>query len=184
MIGTSDGAYRVPLLADGLAPPPPPPVATATMIEYYNASLDHYFGTTSPGEQANLDAGNTPTRWTRTGQSYRVFASPQPGGSALCRYYIPPALGDSHFFGRDAKECGATAAAHPSFVLEDAAFAYVTLPSAGTCPPGTMPVYRVFSNRADANHRYTTDRATRDHMVSLGWVAEGDGADAVAMCAP
>ena len=25
-----------------------------------------------------------------------------------------------------------------------------------------VPVYRVYTNRADANHRYTTDRATRD----------------------
>jgi len=45
-------------------------------------------------------------------------------------------------------------------------------------------VYRVFSNRADANHRYTTDRATRDLMVARGWLAEGDGADTVVMCAP
>jgi hypothetical protein len=45
-------------------------------------------------------------------------------------------------------------------------------------------VYRVFSNRADANHRYTTDRATRERMVAAGWIAEGDGPDAVAMCAP
>jgi hypothetical protein len=47
-----------------------------------------------------------------------------------------------------------------------------------------VPVYRVFSNRADANHRYTTSRATRDLMVTKGWVAEGDGPDIVVMCAP
>ena len=184
VIGTSDGPYRLPMLADGVAPPPPPPIPTATMIEYYNATLDHYFATTSPGEQANLDAGNTPTRWTRTGQGYRVYPAAQVQASPLCRYYIPPALGDSHFFGRDARECSATAARNPSFVLEDAAFGYVVLPVAGTCPGGTTAVYRVFSNRADANHRYTTDRATRDRMVALGWIAEGDGPDAVAMCAP
>jgi len=45
-------------------------------------------------------------------------------------------------------------------------------------------VYRVYTIRADANHRYTTDRATRDAMVAKGWIAEGDGADTVAMCAP
>ena len=47
-----------------------------------------------------------------------------------------------------------------------------------------MPVYRVFSNRADANHRYMTDRGVRDQMVASGWLAEGDGADLVVMCAP
>jgi len=184
VIGTTEGPYRVPLLADGTAPPPPPPVPTVTMVEYYNATLDHYFGTFAAGEQAILDAGNTPSRWTRTGQGYRVYPAAQAQASPLCRYYIPPALGDSHFFGRDARECGATAARNPSFFLEDAAFGYVMLPLAGACPTGTTPVYRVFSNRADANHRYTTDRATRDRMVALGWLAEGDGPDAVAMCAP
>ncbi len=61
---------------------------------------------------------------------------------------------------------------------------HLTLPGAGACPAGTAPVYRVFSNRADANHRYTTDRATRDQMVGKGWLAEGDGPDLVVMCAP
>jgi len=42
----------------------------------------------------------------------------------------------------------------------------------------------VFSNRADANHRYTTERAVRDEMAAKGWLVEGDGADAVVMCAP
>jgi len=48
----------------------------------------------------------------------------------------------------------------------------------------TINVYRVFSNRSDANHRYMTDRAVRDDMVSKGWLAEGDGPDFVVMCAP
>jgi len=30
---------------------------------------------------------------------------------------------------------------------------FVTLPVLGVCPAGTVNVYRVFSNRADANHR-------------------------------
>ena len=45
-------------------------------------------------------------------------------------------------------------------------------------------MYRVFSNRPDANHRYTTSRAIRDQMVAKGWLAEGDGPDLVVMCAP
>jgi hypothetical protein len=45
-------------------------------------------------------------------------------------------------------------------------------------------VYRVWNNRADTNHRYTTDRAARDAMVAAGWIAEGYGNDAVIMCSP
>jgi hypothetical protein len=58
------------------------------------------------------------------------------------------------------------------------------LPINGICPSGSTAVYRVFSNRADANHRYTTERAVRDSMVAAGWIAEGDGPDLVVMCAP
>ena len=32
--------------------------------------------------------------------------------------------------------------------------------------------------------RYMTDRAVRDQMMAKGWLAEGDGADIVVMCAP
>jgi serine protease len=160
----------------------PPP--TVSVVEYYNPTLDHFFITWVPAEQANLDAGNTPTRWTRTGFSFNAYTSPVAGTSPVCRYYIPPGLGDSHFFGRGTAECDATGAQHPTFVLEDPAFMQMILPTTGTCPAGTTPIYRVFSNRADANHRYMTDRAVRDMMVSRGWVAEGDGPDLVVMCAP
>jgi hypothetical protein len=160
------------------------PAATLTVVEYYNAVLDHYFITWVAAEQANLDAGNTPTRWTRTGYSFRALAAAQAGSSPVCRYYIPPALGDSHFFGRGTVECDATGRDNPTFVLESTEFMHIHLPAAGTCPAATTPVYRAFSNRADANHRYMTDRAVRDAMVASGWLAEGDGPDLVVMCAP
>ena len=47
-----------------------------------------------------------------------------------------------------------------------------------------MKVYRVFSNRPDANHRYMIVRTLRDQMMMLGWLAEGDGPDLVVMCVP
>jgi hypothetical protein len=157
---------------------------TVSVVEYYNGVLDHYFITWVPAEQANLDAGNTPTRWMRTGFSFRAFTAPQIGASPVCRYYIPPGLGDSHFFGRGTVECDATGQKNPSFVLESGDFMQIYLPIVGVCPAATTPVYRTFSNRADANHRYMTDRAVRDAMVAAGWLAEGDGADLVVMCAP
>lgn len=158
--------------------------AFASVVEFYNAALDHYFITWLTAEIAALDAGTQIKGWTRTGRAFNVYISAQVGSSPICRYYIPPQLGDSHFFGRGTAECSATGAANPSFVLEDPAFMHMTLPAAGACPAGTVPVYRVFSNRPDANHRYTTDRALRDEMVARGWLAEGDGPDFVVMCAP
>ena len=53
----------------------------------------------------------------------------------------------------------------------------------GACPAGTTPVYRVWNNRADSNHRYLTSRDLRDQMVYRGYIAEGYGPDAVIMCA-
>lgn len=152
------------------------------VLEYYNTSLDHYFITSVPTEQLNLDNGKTPTRWTRTGYDFNAFATAGAQTSPVCRYYIPPALGDSHFFGRGAVECNATGQKNPTFVLEDPASMQMVLPVGGTCPEGTVAIYRVFDNRMDANHRYMSDRSLRDQMVAKGWIAEGDGPDRVVMC--
>jgi subtilisin family serine protease len=153
------------------------------VIEYYHAGFDHYFITWVAAEIANLDSGAT-KGWARTGQSFKVYNAAQAGTSAVCRIYIPPGKGDGHFFGRDTNECDGTMSKNPTFILESPSFFYLYKPNLGNCGAGTVPVYRVFSNRADANHRYTTDRATRDQMVAKGWIAEGDGADTVVMCAP
>ena len=141
---------------------------TVEVVEYYNAAMDHYFITWIAAEMANLDAGLTSTRWTRTGRTFKAFAASQSATSQVCRFYIPPEEGDSHFFGRGAGECSATQQAQPDFVLEDPSYMHVVLPAAGTCPAGTQPIYRVFNNRPDANHRYTIDRAVRDQMVAQG----------------
>lgn len=176
-----DGFYRYSITGVGAPAGSTQPVS---VVEYFNSVLDHYFITWIVAEQANLDAGNTPTRWNRTGSSFRTFTTAQGGTSPVCRYYIPPGKGDSHFFGRGTVECNATGAANPTFVLEDPQFMHLYLPVAGVCPVGTTPIYRVFSNRPDANHRYMTDKAIRDQMVAKGWLAEGDGPDLVVMCAP
>jgi hypothetical protein len=156
----------------------------ATVVEYYNAHLDHYFMTWGADEILLLDAGDTMKGWRRTGRSFEVLLTPALGAAAVCRIYIPPGLGDGHYFGRDASECSQTLDRHPSFVDESASFFYLFTPMAGTCPAATLPVYRVFSNRTDANHRYTTDRAVRDAMVARGWLPEGDGDDHIVMCSP
>lgn len=157
---------------------------TVDVIEYYHAGLDHYFITWLPAEIAALETGTTIKGWARTGRKFKATTFPGAGLQAVCRFYIPPALGDSHFFGRGQAECADTRTRFAALIEEDAAYMQMALPVAGVCPASTTPVYRVFSNRADANHRYMTERAVRDAMVAMGWVAEGDGPDLVVMCAP
>jgi len=153
-----------------------------TVVEFYNARLDHYFVTHDDAEISNLDNAIPSGGWERTGETWRVRVVPATGTSPVCRFYIPPAQGDSHFYGRGFAECMATAGNHPGFVNESSAFFHVALPLQGACPPGTRNLYRVFNNRRDANHRYTIERGVRDLMVDGGWVAEGDGDERVAMC--
>ncbi|HVE49665.1 MAG TPA: CAP domain-containing protein [Casimicrobiaceae bacterium] len=163
---------------------PVPVPSTATAIEYYNMSLDHYFITHIANEIALLDAGTTIRGWTRTGESFKVYTGSGSDTSPVCRMYIPPAKGDSHFYGRGTTECTNTANANPTFINEDSQFFYVVLPTSGNCPSGLIAVHRVFSKRIDANHRYMIRTALRDLMVSRGWEAEGDGPNLVVMCVP
>ena len=173
---------EITILPDAPAAPMSPGAIQVT--EFYNAPLDHYLITSSPAEVAKLDAGTEIKDWVRTGRTFKTFATPQAATSPVCRFYIPPALGDSHFLGRGTAECNATAANYPNFVLEDPAIMHMYLPTQGVCAANSVPIYRLYSNRADAGHRYVTDTATRDQMTARGWLPEGDGPDAVAMCAP
>jgi len=172
--------YVVTVIDPAVADEGTPPV---TVVEYYHAQLDHYFVTWLPDEIAKLDAG-TLAGWVRTGETFRAHATVEAGTSPVCRIYIVPVAGDSHFYGRDATECNATLAAWPQFVLEATPFMALALPVRGVCPAGRIPVYRMFNQRRDANHRYTTNAATRAAMIAAGWIAEGDGDDRVAYCAP
>jgi hypothetical protein len=69
-----------------------------TVVEFYNAALDHYFITWIPDEIAGFDTGTTARGWTRTGLTFNVYKQQGSGTSAVCRYYLPPQYGDSHFF--------------------------------------------------------------------------------------
>ena len=184
-------AARCAVLAAMLATP----AFAYTVVEYYDASLDHYFMTPLPDEVGALDSGRI-AGWTRTGRVFDAFASvaAAAGGAVnpVCRFYIPPQHGDSHFFSASPDECQAVLAkigSDPNFsgyVYETPAEFYIALPDTvtGRCPSGTAPVYRLWNDRADSNHRYTTDLATRSAMIARGYVPEGYGAMGVAMCAP
>ena len=111
---------------------------------------------------------------------------PRRGANPVCRFYLPPANGDSHFYSASPAECAEVAARFPAFVYEAPDVMYLALPdtATGACPPGTTPVYRLWNARADSNHRYTTDPAVKAAMLAQGYVAEGYGPDATIMCAP
>ncbi len=165
-------------------------------VEYYDAARDHYFLSASAPDLDALDSGRI-AGWARTGARYYVGAAPgaYPGlDTPVCRFYLPPAVGDSHFFSASADECATVARRFPDFVLEtDHAF-YVALPdpATGACPADLdfngagmlVPMYRLWNGRADTNHRYTTSAAVRAEMEARGWIAEGVGPDAVAFCVP
>ncbi len=159
--------------------------STVAVIEYYNASQDHYFISSLPADITALDSGAI-KGWVRTGKFFGAYPLATTGSSPVCRFYIPPALGDSHFYSASPAECAQTASTYPTFVEESTAVMYVDLPNTttGVCPAGDTPVYRVWDNRADSNHRYTTDLSVRAQMVAQGWVAEGYGPNQVIMCAP
>ena len=160
--------------------------ASATAVEYYWAARDHYFISADPAEIALLDAA-PPGGWVRTGESIGVYA--QPTGSAtspVCRFYIPVAYGDSHYFSASPSECLAVRTKFPMFTYEAPNVFYVSLPDQvrGFCPAGHVPVYRLWNNRADTNHRYTTSKTIRDQMLAKGYITEGYGENFVSMCVP
>jgi hypothetical protein len=163
---------------------------TSVALEFYRASVDHYFVTADPDEINVLDANYFPG-WARTGLSFNVLppsTAPSMDVSPVCRFYGKPEAGlDSHFYSAFPAECQAVIDRFSSaWVLESPNVFMVYLPSGtdGTCPGGTTPIYRLYDNRADANHRYTTSLFVRSQMVAAGWLPEGYGPDAVAMCAP
>ncbi|NDP41384.1 MAG: hypothetical protein GZ089_01485, partial [Aromatoleum sp.] len=158
---------------------------TGTAVEYYWARRDHYFISADPVEIAALDH-SPPGGWVRTGYTFRTYAAPGAGASPVCRFYIPPAYGDSHYFSASPDECAAVRAKFPMFVYEAPNVFYIGLPSTvtGACPPGLIPVYRLWDNRADTNHRYTSSKTVRSAMLAKGYVAEGYGPEIVSMCAP
>jgi hypothetical protein len=159
--------------------------ATATVVEYYWPARDHYFITAAPAEIAALDGG-TFGGWLRTGFTWTAYAATRAGASPVCRFYIPPAYGDSHVYSASPAECADTLVKFPEFVYETPNLYYSILPdtTSGACPAASIPVYRLWNARADTNHRYTTSTSIRDQMLAKGYVAEGYGPNGVAMCAP
>jgi hypothetical protein len=166
---------------DGLSP----------VIEYYDAALDHYFITQFKDEIAALDAGAHPG-WMRTGQSFLAYLPEQGVGRPVQRWYGLPSAGlDTHFFTMNVED-DVFLYTHPTqwekesndaFDLDFVSSDVGNINVAPNCAPGGVPVYRLWNQRTDSNHRYTTDPAIKAQMIAKGYVAEGYGPDAIMMCA-
>lgn len=167
----------------------PQPGIRVPVVEFHHATLDHYFISSLQPDIDALDSGRL-QGWARTGLTFNAWPpgpfAPPTGSNPVCRFYLPPANGDSHFYSASPAECSQVADKFPTFSFESPEVMYVILPdiATGACPPNTSPVYRVWNQRVDSNHRYTTDLAVREQMIARGYIGEGYGPDAVVMCSP
>lgn len=155
------------------------------VVEFYNINLDNYFITSGASEAAQIDGGSAGPGWIRTGYNFMA------GGSiSVCRFYGSQSPGpNSHFYTADAGECDYLKQLQASTPDTEMRWNYEgiamnsTIPTNGTCPPGTIPVYRAYNNGStrgvDSNHRITSSLTAIQEVVSRGWSNEG-----VVMCAP
>jgi hypothetical protein len=182
----------LPLLAQYLTPGAPTATKTTPTVEYYNATLDDYFITASPGEIEALDNGTFPG-WVRTGLRFLAYTDPAvapAGAQPVCRYYVAPAYGDSHFYSASPAECAEVGRQFAAqWVFESSTVFYILLPdpATGACPAGTRGVYRFMNNANGLHHRYTAEVDVRDSIVTDGgWTQEGYGTppNAPVMCTP
>jgi hypothetical protein len=162
------------LLLDRALPLPPAP-GEQWAIEYYNASLDHYFMTADPGEIAILDAGVRIPGWARTGYVFNVYAPGTASGTPACRFFGKPGVGpNTHFFSILANEC-ADVMANPLWTFEGLVFRIGGPDAAGACAADRVPVVRMYNNGkgGEANHRYLTSHSETGAMLLQGWIIEG-----------
>ena len=197
----------MPLIAPYLTPAAANLNKKTLVIEYYYPGLDDYFITANQPEIQGLDNGAHPG-WVRTGLTFLAYADPSvapAGASPVCRFYLLPQFGDSHFYSADPAECAATALKFAaSWVEESPALFYIELPDriTGACPANTRPVYRFVNRTNQVHHRYTAETDVRNCLYyetnptsdkdvdcapfAGSWVEEGYGTPpgAPVMCSP
>ena len=159
------------------------------VVEYVNLNDGHYFFTADAGEMSKLDSGVL-TGWVRTGSVFSAFL-PDPKGitvdsKSVCRFYGRQHDG-SHFPSALPVECQAVRSEFGEASLLESDHAFSELlpdPVSGECPTGSRSLYSAYKDRHDANQRYSPSIAVIHALVFDGWIAEGYGPNAVAMCFP
>ena len=156
------------------------------MIEYYHAAFDHYFITNIAAEITALDNG-TFAGWARTGRSFKAYSTSGAQLTPVCRFFtvaFPPK--SSHFYTGITAECVGLKSSTAWQYEAEAFWVRAVEPLNGSCPFGTIGVYRMYNNGMSGapNHRYTIDPAVRIEMLGKGWIPEGFGTEGVGFCVP
>ena len=163
------------------------PAGTVPVIEYYRADLDHYFITADPNEASFIDV-SLQSIFQRTGEIFYAWVDPVLAPMTalpMCRFYAGGLI-NSHYFTANASECQFILNNYAgTWKIESFAAFYVVLPDVnGQCSAGTLPVYKFFDNRQDANQRHTIDLSVRRAMNNRAWIPQGIGPNHVAFCTP
>ena len=161
------------------------------VTEFHNTTLNHYFITADENEKTAIRSGAAGAGWVETGQNFWAWTPNVMQESAfVCRFYGDPVKGpNSHFYSASTDECRSllglqlsTPVSEPRWNSEGYEFK-VSLPDAGTCRGGLVPIYRAyndgFAHGVDSNHRYVVDRALLAPLLANGWKDEG-----IAFCVP
>jgi predicted dienelactone hydrolase len=155
-------------------------------VEYYYAAWNMYFVTAIPAEIAALDAGMF-AGWQRTGLQFNVYSTTGAPASAstVWRFFSTTfSPKSSHFYTAIVSEYNSLLA-NPDWQLEGPVFNTPMPATDGTCPAGSIPIYRLYNNGMGGapNHRFTTDVNVRAQMLAQGWAPEGWGIG-VGFCSP
>ncbi|TMG83780.1 MAG: trypsin-like peptidase domain-containing protein [Betaproteobacteria bacterium] len=118
--------------------------------------------------------------WVRTGLTFLAYSDPAfapADASPVCRFYLVPQYGDSHFYSADPAECAATAVKFAGqWIEESPALFYIQLPdrATGACPANTRPIYRFLNRLNQIHHRYTAEVDARNCMYYPGYTNRTD----------
>lgn len=160
--------------------------AINTAVEYHDAEFDDYFVTSIPAEIEALDS-QAIAGWQRSGQYFSVYSPSDGKAVPMCRFFSGTTFApqSTHFLTPFGDEC-AKLESDRAWIYEGAVMPVQLPESGGVCPPGTMPLYRLFNSaRAGAPmHRYTIGLAIRAQALEDGWEAEGEGPVGVTGCVP
>ena len=124
----------------------------------------------------------------RTGEvffAYPTQAAAPLGAQPVCRYSAGGLI-NSNFWSANAAECATVGrdTADGWTLNTNAAFWIALADDDGSCADGSLPVYRFFNNRRDANQRFTLDLSVRRAMINRAWVLDGTAPNGAVYCSP